>query len=178
MLAVKISKARPACSPFPPGVHHLRRCIMLGLPRNSLRTHPEVLHWRGSLKGHPFPLPPSQASQRPGHHTYDCCHPTRPFIPGCADDVTHISQPRAPSVMSAQSRLPKAGEVRGVAPPLTHCRPGIAGVAEGPTDRWGYCKVTHIGRIPDRRLSEAAEEWGQGSGGGGPRLTQVGPQLH
>lgn len=36
-----------------------------------------------------------------------------------------------PSVMSAQSRLPKIGEVTKVALPVTHCRPGIDGVAEG-----------------------------------------------
>lgn len=142
---------------------------MVGLPRNSLRTHPQVLHWWGPLKGHPFP---GLAAPPPGTApTTAATRATRLFL-------APLMWPTFLSPGRLRSRLPRAGCLKqgrweGFAPPLTHCRPGIVAV-----DRWGNCKVTHIGRSPDRRLSEAAEEWRQGSGGGGPCLNQAGPQLH
>lgn len=146
-------------------MQHLQSCIMFWLPRNSLRTHPEVLHRRGSLKGHPFP---GLAAARAPH--LRLLPPEPPVYSWLRWRDPHFSTPGAFRRVHPQPGCLKLG--RGVAPPLTHSRPRIAGVTEGQIDRWGYCKVTHIGSLPAWRLGQAAEEWG--SGGRGLCLTQPG----
>lgn len=56
-------------------------------PKNSSSTDPEVVYWRGSLKGHPFPGFGHHLYLQPSHLRF--LPPDQPVIPG-SDEVTYI----------------------------------------------------------------------------------------